>query len=261
MAAMTGFDPSTPNVARIYDFLLGGKNHYSADRAAAEKLSTLLPDAPHAARENRQFLQRAARYLAREAGIRQFIDIGSGLPTAENTHEAARKEEFTARTVYVDHDPVVIAHGRALLATDENVAAIRGDLRDPQSILDNPDLREVIDLGRPLAIMLVAVLHFLDDASAYTTVNYLKRAIPPGSFIVISHVTADPVEAETNQKARELYNDTDTPIFPRTKEEVAWFFDRLELVEPGMVGVAEWHSGLRQAPTRNIIYGGVARKP
>lgn len=256
----TGFDPSTPNAARIYDFLLGGKEHFATDRAAAEKLLRLIPDASVAAHENRQFLHRAVHYLAGEAGIRQFIDIGSGLPTAENTHEVACEEESAARTVYVDHDPVVTAHARALLATDENVTAISGDLRDPQSILDNPDLRNVIDLDQPVAVILVAVLHFLDDAPAYTATSFLKRVIPPGSFIVLSHATTDLVEAEADQKAREIYRDTATPIVPRTKEEVSWFFDRLELVEPGIVGVAEWRSGPRPAPSRNIVHAGIGRK-
>jgi len=261
MMTMLGFDASTPNAARIYDFLLGGKDNFAADREAAGTLMRLLPDAVAAACENRKFVHRAIRHLAAEAGIRQFIDVGSGMPASVNTHEAAREGEPAARTAYVDHDSVVVSHARALLATDENVAAICGDLRDPQDILDNPRLRGVINLGEPVAVVLGAVLPFLDDASARAAVSHLKRVIRPGSYVVISHVTADRVGDEASRKAQEVYFKAGTPIVPRAKGEICRFFDGLEMVEPGVVGVAEWRPELCRTQPRNIIFGGVARKP
>jgi len=258
---MLGFDAATPNAARIYDFLLGGKNNFAADREAAEKLMRILPDAMSAACENRKFLRRAVRFLAAEAGIRQFIDVGAGLPTAVNTHEAARESEPAARTAYVDHDQVVVSHARALLATDQGVAAICGDLRDPQGILDDPRLRAVVNFAEPVAVMLGAVLHFLDDAPARAAVSHLKGAIPPGSYVVISHFSAERVGDRESREAQEVYLKAGTPILPRASEEIRLFFDGLEMVDPGVVGVAEWRPELGRTSPRNIIYGGAARKP
>ncbi len=253
------FNPTVPNVARIYDYLLGGKNHFAADRVAAEELSAVLPDAAVACRENRDFLRRAVRYLAGEAGIGQFIDIGSGLPTADNTDEVAKAIRPDVRVVYADYDPIVVTHGRALLQTSDDVAVIEGDLRRPGAILGSVELGELINFSKPVAILLVAVLHFISDGEDPNGIlGILKSVMAPGSYLVISHVTQDGVSREENLGGLSVYDKASSPVYPRRHDEVLRFFDRMELVDPGLVSIAQWRS---RGNMRQLIYGGVARKP
>ena len=254
-------DVTVPNVARIYDYFLGGKDHFAADREAAEELRTLLPDAELACRENREFLRRTVRYLARDAGIGQFIDIGSGLPTADNTHEIAQEIQPDARVAYVDYDPVVVVHGRALLESSPNVAVIDADLRQPDVIMANPPLQKLADFSEPVAILLVAVLHFIrDDEDPYGIVNTLKSAMAPGSYLVISHVTQDDLSREENLGGVSVYQKASAPIVPRRYAEVLRFFDGMELADPGLVNISQWRP--HGTPMgRQLLYGGVACKP
>ena len=252
------FDVTVPNVARIYDYFLGGKDNFAADREAAEELRKVMPDAEVACRENRDFLRRAVRYLAGEAGIRQFIDIGSGLPTAENTHEVAQGIRPDARVVYVDYDPVVVAHGRALLESSPDVAVIDADLRRPGVIVGSEPLGRLVDFSEPVAVLLAAVLHFIgNDEDPYGIVSILKSVMAPGSYLVISHVTQDGVSREENAGGLSVYEKASAPVVPRHYDEVLKFFDGMELVDPGLVSISEWRS---RGHMRQLIYGGVAWK-
>jgi O-methyltransferase involved in polyketide biosynthesis len=255
------FDTTVPNVARIYDYFLGGKDNYAADREAAAKIRELIPDAAIACRENRKFLQRVVRYLA-EAGIRQFIDIGTGLPTRGNVHEIAQKHAPGACVVYVDYDPVVVSHATAFLAGD-NVTAIRGDLRSPEEILSNPDLTKLIDLSEPVAILLIAVLHFIkDDEDPPGFLKTLKQAMAPGSYLAISHITGDQIAKEDSLAAQDIYTNASAPVVPRTHEEIIQFFDHLMLINPGLVNISKWPAELsvHGSTSRQLFYGGIAVK-
>jgi S-adenosyl methyltransferase len=254
-----------PNVARIYDYLLGGKDNFALDRAAADELIRLIPDGVAACRENRQFVRRAVRYLASE-GIRQFIDIGTGLPTRGNVHEVALEAAPDARVVYADYDPVVVAHARALLAKPAApaVIAISGDLRHPEQILHNPGLRGLISLNRPFAVLATAVLHFIsDDEDPYAITDTLKEAMPPGSYLVISHITPDDIAPDADRRAQAVYAGATAQAYPRARDTITRFFDGLQLAEPGVVSVSAWRRELliAQPPDRTLLYAGVARKP
>ena len=256
-------DTPVPNVARIYDYLLGGKDNYAADRQAAGQLMRLIPDGVVACRENRRFVRRAVRYLAGE-GIRQFIDIGTGLPTQGNVHEIALEAAPDARVVYADYDPVVVAHARALLARPAPaVAAISGDLRHPEQILKDPELRALISLDQPLAVLATAVLHFIsDDEDPYAITRTLTAAMPPGSYLVISHITPDDVAPDAGRQAQAVYAHATAQAHPRTRADIARFFDGLDLAEPGVVSVSAWRPEQFAAPSgRTLMYAGVARKP
>jgi S-adenosyl methyltransferase len=257
-------DASVPNVARIYDYLLGGKDNYSADREAAVELVRLVPDALRACHHNRRFLQRAVHFLTTHVGVRQFIDIGTGLPTQGNVHEVAQSLEPDARVLYVDYDPVVISHAQALLVKNPLTVAINRDLRDPGQIIGHPALQALIDLNKPVATLLVAVLHFIpDDDDPYGIVDELKEAMPSGSYLVASHITADEVPEQVTTKVRELYDRTTAPAFPRTRAGIERFFDGMEVIAPGLSDVSVWRadSRLPGEPGRTLFYGGVGRKP
>jgi S-adenosyl methyltransferase len=253
-------DTSVPNVARVYDYLLGGKDNYAVDRAAAAELVRLIPDARRACHQNRQFLARAVRFLASEAGIRQFIDIGTGLPTQGSVHEVAQDITPDARVIYVDYDPVVVSHAQALLVRNRATAAVNGDLREPENILSHPAAQALIDFTEPVAILLVAVLHFLrDDDKPYEAVDTLKTAMPAGSYLVLSHVTFDNIPAEAARDVSDLYEHTTAPGTARTRPEIERFFDGMEMVEPGLVNVCNWQTWMG-LPSPAIFYAGVARK-
>lgn len=260
-SAIPFLDPSVPNVARIYDYLLNGKDNYAIDREAAEKLITLMPDAVFAARQNRQFLQRVVNFLTGEAGIRQFIDIGTGLPTRGNVHEIVQHVAPDARVVYVDYDSVVVSHARALLAKQPTVVAIQGDLRKPIKILGHPGLRSIINFDEPVAVLLFAILHFIgEEESPHSLVDALKNAMLSGSYLALSHITDDHVSAEVSRQAQCLYEDATATAVPRTHAQVRRFFDGLDLIPPGVVDVSAWHpESLR--PPRTLLYGGIAQKP
>lgn len=256
---MLPFDPSVPNVARIYDAFLGGKDNFGPDREAAQRLTALLPDAPLAARQNRLFLQRAVSLIAGQ-GVTQFVDIGSGLPTVQNTHESAQAESPGCRVAYIDYDPVVVAHAQAILAADENVMAAGGDLREPREIIRQLKAREFIDFSRPVAVMLVAVLHFVAEPACYDIVGYLKDQMAPGSYLVISHATADEASEHEQREAGSVYSQASAPLIARTKREIARFFGGLDLVEPGIAGVGDWRAGIHHA-SRTLCYAAAGKKP
>jgi S-adenosyl methyltransferase len=260
------FDHNVPNAARIYDYLLGGSASYEADRQAAKLILRAVPDARRAARDNRAFLGRAVRYLAGTEGISQFLDIGTGLPTTTPAHQLARQVRPDARVVYADHDPVVVAHARALLAggpPDEPPpgAAMLADLRDPEKLLDAPAVRDVIDFSRPVGVLLVAILHFVpDDADPAGIVAALTSRLAPGSCLVISHATADFLTPEAALTARAAYARASVPAVPRTRDQVAALFDGLAMIPPGLSDINGWRPALAgYEPGRVLFWAGAGR--
>jgi len=251
-----------PNVARIYDYLLGGKDNYEEDRLAAQQLLQAVPDAAIAAWDNRQFLGRAVKFLAEEAGIGQFIDIGTGLPTRGNVHAIAHRHAPQSRVVYVDNDPAVIAHGNVLLNNHPNAIAIRADMRDPKSIIMHSELRELIKFDEPVAVLLVAVLHFIRDAeNPFLIVDELKSAMARGSYLVISHVTDDQVSGEATRLVEGIYENANAPGTARSRRDIAKFFEGLEMIPPGLVSAAQWRNEWMLAePGRTIFYAGAGKK-
>jgi S-adenosyl methyltransferase len=229
-----------PSAARIYDYLLGGGHNFACDRAVAEQALAAKPDLRVQAVANRDFLGRAVEYLT-GAGIRQFLDIGSGIPTAGSVHEIARRADPDARVVYVDRDAVAVAHAEDILGDDPRVVVVKEDLRDPDRILDHPRTRAVLDLDQPVAVLLVAILHVIPDADdPYGIVAGLRQATAAGSHLVIAHGTADGAEDEA-RKLEALSRNTDTPMTMRSRSEVARFFDGWDLVDPGVVWAPQWH--------------------
>ena len=256
-------DTSKPHAARIYDYLLGGKDHFAIDRETAEKGIKLIPTGRTPARENRAFLGRAVRYLVAEAGIRQFLDIGTGIPSANNTHEVAQSVAQDSRIVYVDNDPIVLTHARALLTSDPVGATdyIDADLREPEQILAGA--AQVLDYGRPVAVMLMAILqHLHTEDDPYKVVAALMAAMPPGSYLALSHPAKD-INAEAMAKMAETLNKMMAEkVTFRDRPEVARFFEGLELVEPGMVQASKWRPATdAEAASPAALWAGVARKP
>lgn len=263
--APAGIDVSVPHSARRYNYWLGGKDNFAADRASGDAIAEAFPAIRLAAMENRRFLRRAVAFLVEEAGIRQFLDIGTGIPTADNTHEVAQRVAPDVRIVYVDNDPVVLAHARALLTSSPEgaTAYIDADLREPEKILNDPDLRGTLDLTQPVGLMMIAVLHFIPDDDAYGAVAHLVEAMPSGSYLTISHGTFDYFSPET---IANLTAEARSGAFqPRTRDEFARFFDELELVPPGIADVAEWRAEDEpqpRPPAADVAwYGAVARVP
>ncbi|SCG74753.1 SAM-dependent methyltransferase [Micromonospora coxensis] len=263
-------DTSVAHPARRYNYWLGGKDNFQADRESGDAMAARFPTIRTSALENRRFLQRAVGYLAREAGIRQFLDIGTGIPTADNTHEVAQRIAPESRVVYVDNDPIVLAHARALLTSSPEgaTAYIDADLRDPEKILHHPDLRRTIDLSRPVGLMLVAILHFVPDSDdPYAAVRRLLDALPPGSYLAASHATHEylPPQIAEEAKAAAKGGGPHGIINLRTLEEFTGFFAGLDVVEPGIRSVAEWRAESEPQPRPSVVevsmYGGVARKP
>jgi SAM-dependent methyltransferase len=243
--------------ARAYDYLLGGKDNYAADRAAAEAMLTIAPDTRLVARANRAFLARAVRLLAK-SGVRQFIDLGSGIPTSPNVHEVAREVHPDARVAYVDNDPVVIAHDRALLATDPGTTAIKADIRRPADVLTDSRLRKLIDFDEPVGILLAAVLHVIgdEDDPAAIVAKYCEH-MAPGSHLVISHFSADSDAAAMAHASRS----THFKVAFRSRDEILRWFDGLELIDPGLVTVQHWRPDADMPrPKQMEITAGVGRK-
>lgn len=265
-APIPEIDTSKPHPARMYDCYLGGKDNFAADREAVEKIEAAFPSIRTTARENRWFLARAVRYLAEEAGIRQFLDIGTGLPSAGNVHEVAQSVAPSSRVVYADNDPLVMAHARALLtsAPEGRTAYIHADLRDPEAILSHPVIREVLDFTQPVALMLVAVLQFIhDEDNPREIIRTLVDALPPGSYLVASQVSGEH-DPEGTAAAVRTYRERGIPNQPRDSDEFARLaFTGLDLVPPGVVLVSEWRRdrpGPLPTPAEVSFYGGVARK-
>jgi O-methyltransferase involved in polyketide biosynthesis len=261
--ATRGLDTTVANAARVYGYLLGGKDNFQADRDAAEQVILHIPGSAAACRANRAFLARAVRHLAGKKGISQFIDIGCGLPTASNVHEIAQRTSPGARVVYADHDPVVATHARALLQEHSpGVLAVEADVRAPETITGNPDVRRLIDFSQPVALLMLAVLHFLPDADQpYEIVSYLKETLAPGSYLVLSHVTDEHVPPADSIRAQQVYEAASAPVSPRSRADVTRFFDALELTAPGVVDVRHWPRQSGSPNTPLTFYGGAARKP
>jgi SAM-dependent methyltransferase len=236
-------DPAVPNVARMYDFMLGGKENYASDRAAVAKLIEMAPAVPEFARLNRAFLRRAVRFAASQ-GVSQFLDVGSGLPTQESVHEVARAARPAARTVYVDNDPVVAAHSRALLGSTPGVAFALGDIRDPARLLGDPQVTGIIDFSRPVGVLLLAILHFVTDAEdPARLVAAIRDALAPGSYLIMSHGTAHgapPQVAARSGEASRVYDNATSRITYRDPAQVSRFLEGFSLVEPGLVHVSQW---------------------
>ena len=263
----SGVDPSRPHPARMYDYFIGGKNHFAADRAAADAALACWPAGRIGMRENRRFLGRAVRYLAAEAGIRQFLDVGTGLPTTANVHEIAQQADPAVRVAYVDNDPLVLSHARALLtpARAGRTAYVQADLRSPDDILSSASVRSVIDFRQPVALLLVAVLHLLDDEDKPgEAVFALLDALPPGSYLAASHLTLEHDPAGVGG-AQQACLDAGVTVHARDCDEFAALaFSGLDLVPPGVVLVSEWQpdgDAPRPNPAEVSCYGGVARKP
>jgi hypothetical protein len=261
---------SVPQAARRYDYWLGGKDNFRADRRSGDELKNALPTIEVAVRENRKFMRRAVHHLAADRGIRQFLDIGVGMPLAPNVHDVAQSVHPKSRVVYVDHDPVVAVHARALLAGNRPGVRmfVPGDLREPRTIVDNPLLRETLNLQRPVGLLLIAVLHFVEnDEVAYPAVRQLVAALPPGSYVALSHATYDPLAASVRAllSAMSAPEAGHGPFRARTHEEVTRFLDGLDLVEPGLVSIVDWrpegHPPAEASAAEAVAYGAVARVP
>jgi hypothetical protein len=254
-------DLDRPNAARVYDYLLGGMANFAKDREFAGRLTEIAPDAATIARLNRSFLRRAVRYCL-DNGIRQFLDIGSGIPTVGNVHEIAYRTEPSARVVYVDIEPVAVAHTELMLAGTENAAVVRGDLLEAETLLSSDAVRRLLNLDEPIATLMVAVLHFLDDdREPQAAVARYVDAMAPGSYLVLSHIARE--DTEEQSQARKLYQKDAVPILGRTPEQLAAFFAGLELVDPGIVWAPQWHpepSDKVVEPERSKGYVGVGRK-
>ncbi|WP_425578116.1 SAM-dependent methyltransferase [Streptomyces albiaxialis] len=251
--------------ARMYDYLLGGRDNFAADREAAEAAVAAFPTLRTAARENRAFLGRAVRHVVEETGIRQFLDIGSGLPTARNVHQVARRHAPDARVVYVDNDPLVLAHGQALLAADARTTVIQADIRDPRAILGHPGTRELIDFGEPVALLAVAVLHFVsDEEDPRGLVARLREALVPGSVLVLSHATAE-ISPETALGVQAAYRAQGVPLTLRDRAAFAELFEEFEIAEPGIQVVSDWRATVPESerPSHAEVswYGGTGRLP
>jgi S-adenosyl methyltransferase len=256
-------DTSRPHPARMYDAFLGGKDNYPADRAAVRRVLAAAPEVRDSALANRAFLQRAVRFLVGEAGIRQIIDIGTGIPGPGNVHEVAARVAPETRVVYVDNDPIVHVHASALLTGRGNTAIVLADLREPERILTHPAVRDLIDPRQPVALLLVAILHFIADADdPRRIVATLRDGLPPGSYLALSHATGD-VRPRAATAAASVYDQATSTATLRSHQQIAAFFDGYELLDPGLVQVPQWRPDGRPPSARELarawIYGGVGR--
>ncbi|QJT03331.1 SAM-dependent methyltransferase [Streptomyces asoensis] len=262
-------DTSKPHPARMYDYFLGGKDNYEVDRDAAEQFIKAAPEVRDGVRANRHFMHRAVRHVVAEGGVRQILDIGTGLPTEPNVHQIAHSIAPATRVAYVDNDPIVSTHSMALMAdadtdsgTDAHTSVVLADLRDPRAVLDHPDVRKIIDFDEPVALLLVAVVHFLADADdPDAVVATLRDALPVGSYLVLSHATGD-VHEDRREDAASVYNKASASLNLRPHARVLDLFGDFTLLDPGLVPVPDWRP--EEPPKRDAppigIYGGVARK-
>jgi hypothetical protein len=259
-------DTSQPSVARVYDYNLGGAHNFAADRQFADRINAAMPDLPAINRANRSFLRRAVAFLV-SAGIRQFLDLGSGIPTVGNVHEIAQGIAPESTVVYVDVDPVAVAHGAAILAGNDRAVAIQADLRSPDTILDDARVRRMLDLTRPVGVLLVAVLHFVGDADdpAGTVARY-RDAVVPGSYLVLSHATKEGAQRVRAEAVADLATRGRIPVTLRDRPAVARLFEGFDLVEPGLVCTPQWRAepgGMEFAdcPERAATLAGIGVKP
>jgi len=262
-----GIDIARPSTARIYDYHLGGSHNFDADRRVAEQIVQIMPDLPQILRANRAFLRRAVRFLL-EAGVRQFLDLGSGIPTVGNVHEIAQQADPDARVVYVDVDPAAVAHANLMLAGNDNAAAVRADLRDVPRVLAAPQVRRLIDFKQPVGLLMVAVLHFVPDSDdpAGIVARY-RDMLPSGSYLVLSHAAASENEGAPAgaDEATAAFSRSVTETTLRTRSQVAAMFDGWHLIQPGVTYVVQWYPDADEEPVehpqRLAQTVGVARKP
>ncbi|MEU4830194.1 SAM-dependent methyltransferase [Streptosporangium sp. NPDC023615] len=240
-AVSEGIDPSTPSVARMYDYYLGGKDNFASDREAAEQFIQVLPGIRQMVRENRAFLSRSVEFVARQ-GVDQFLDIGSGLPTRENVHEVAHRVTPEARVVYVDIDPIVLSHGRALLEDNPHTSVVQADMREPELLLTHPEIDGVVDFTRPVAVLLTAMLHFVPDEAVVTRIlTAIRERLVPGSHVIVSHAFEGDVSAEVHEAGQRPYRLTNAGgLTSRGPERLAELMEGLEILEPGVVPVHAW---------------------
>ncbi|GAA3661210.1 SAM-dependent methyltransferase [Nonomuraea antimicrobica] len=238
---LPGVDPSVPSVARMYDFYLGGKDHFRADRVAAEKIIAIVPEVRETARDNRAFIGKAVRLMA-EQGVRQFLDLGAGLPTQENVHQVAQRVAPDARVVYVDNDPIVLTHARALLAETSETLAVWGDVTDPAAVLASPEVTGHLDFDRPVAVLMSAVLHFVpDDEQVSGIVAALRAPLVPGSHLLITHFYAPDTDDPRVRAGQQVYRSTKPgALVARSLKQISAYFDGMTLLEPGLVPVKSW---------------------
>jgi SAM-dependent methyltransferase len=259
-------DTTQPHPARRYNYWLGGKDHFAADRASGDEIEKKFPGMRAGVRANRDVLGRMVRFLAEEAGIRQVLDVGTGLPTAGNTHEVAQRIDPSCRVVYVDNDPMVTAHAQALLTSTPQgrTTYIEADLRSPAAILTDPELRATIDLGQPVALMLVAILHFVPgEGAALPLVRNLVDALAPGSYLAATHFTTDFMPAEERARYAAMLSAGRSDVWPRGIEEFGAVFDGLSLIEPGITLATEWRPADEPDgtdPSRISMYAAVGRR-
>ena len=263
MRAYGDVDTTGPSTARAYDYYLGGAHNFAVDRELARNVARKLPDVRDMVIANRAFLRRAVRYCV-DQGIRQFLDIGSGIPTAGNVHEIAQRAAPESRVVYVDNEPVAVSHGTTILEDNENATIVRGDLEEPQALLEHPETRRLLDFDQPVGFITIALLHFIPESSApRELIRTFHERLAPGSHLCFSHVTADDYPTEVDGLI-ELYRRTRSPLFPRSRREVADLMADFELVEPGVRYVPEWRpesaEDVGPDPSRSIVYGAVGRK-
>ena len=266
-AGSVGINTSVPNVARIYDYILGGKDNFAADRQAAQQLLAALPDIAGVVRDNRSFIGRVVRFLAGEAGIRQFLDLGAGLPTRDCVHELAQAIAPDARVVYVDNDPVVCSHGQALLGPRGRAGFVLGDLRRPAEILRHPEVLARLDFSRPAAVLCACALHFVpDEEQPHQIIAGYRDHLAPGSYLAITHgITAATPQDDPDgvvQSVTNVYRNASAQMHVRPVKDIERFFDGLEIIEPGLVWMARWRPdpGTRPAGRPDSLYGGVGRK-
>jgi trans-aconitate methyltransferase len=267
--APPGVDISRPSVARVYDYMLGGKDNFAVDRQASQLALQITPDGPEAARASRAFLRRVVRYLVTEVGIRQFLDLGSGLPTQGNVHEIAHRVDPEVRVVYVDNDPMVLAHSQALLTDARTTTVVRADVRDPAAVLSHPEVRESIDFSEPVGLLMLAILHHLNDHEDPGGVAArLRQELVPGSHLAISHFhdpgQEHPEASAKAQQVEKIFNETLGTGRWRTRAEILSYFGEFELLEPGLVPLAEWRPDAEPPPDQTDTYytfvGGLARR-
>ncbi|OLE23513.1 MAG: hypothetical protein AUG44_22060 [Actinobacteria bacterium 13_1_20CM_3_71_11] len=259
-----GIDPDRPSPARVYDCYLGGTHNFAADRAVAAQAVAAMPQLPEIMRANRAFLRRAVRYIAGE-GVDQFLDLGAGIPTEGTVHEVARQVRPDARVVYVDVDPVAVIHSRSILAGDPNTVVVQANLLDSGAILTDPAVTALLDLDRPVGLLMVAVLHFLPDSPAlFGALEHYRRALAPGSYLVISHATAESEPVPT-AKVSDLYTKVSQPLVPRSRSDLSHLLEGWELVEPGLSQGADWRPDPGDPPPGDVgklaTLAAVARRP